>query len=720
MPMQRGKCPACGADIGGQNHRSVSGVRDAKANPMMDLATHLGYQFVHGENVGRVEHYTATFIRLIVNSCLFTSLVIPNGSPEGVSKLIRHPNDDKLRNAMMNIVGRDFDDLVQRNRLDSMLTGVLLNAGFCLITDKSKFWIPGNFLCSKEPITPLEKVANEAVRAVMTDIQNTIKHRVDSSWQASQREKILQRSLGQEMWDGLLESFLPPTQIWRYIPPVSMDHFTMATSSIDSFEERYPLLGGFMENENRLELVQCIIAILEWHRLLFSVFQNNELTREQARDITNADVLKRLHTEEEHERGQRVLHNFCKAFNQSFPIVDLIYECKENKFLTENGEVDLSMSGVATPMSPETPIFFSLPNATEAGQGIDTPTYCTIQLLLYLHRIHEGALGIGNERQQRRRREEGGDGPAAAARPGTEIAPDVILPVISCDTPTRTLRQKLILYGRQQDLIPLLTTFSSVKEGTLEYDFPAIQNYLRSGVLGGKQSTRLYIKQYQYQGDLRAIGGVGRINSRVPQSVVSDSILQLILTEVDTQNRITELMSKLEIVVQFVTTVGGSAVRGMELERTMLRDYAIDTLQIPADDWDKAVPASVNEHIRLCHLRSLFMSLEEKMSGTDEVPQMYQEELLPSAKDELLKHLDLNPGNYAKTVVPTLRDFIRNELVGKGVQNPLDPELNFKIIFADKIESDEDYEWFDGHFPDLFMMKNCVALYDLLASRTKS
>ena len=682
----------------------------------MDLATHLGYQYVHGENIGRVEHYTASFIRLIVDTCLFTSLVVPNGSTEGVSKLIRHPNDEKLRSAILNIVGRDFDEIIQRNRLDSMLNGVLLNAAFCLLADKDSFWIQGSVLNSKAPITPLEATANESVRSVMNDLQNTIKHRVDSSWQASQREKILQRSLGQQMWDGLLESFLPPTQMWRYIPSVSMDHFSMATSAIPSFEERYPLLSGFMENENRLELVQCIVPILEWHKLLFSIFQNNELTRDESQKMTNVDVLSRLPTEEEQERGQRVLHNFCKAFNRSFPIVDLIFECNKNVFLTEDGEVDLKMTGTPNPMSPDTPIFFSLPNATKVGKEIDAQAYCTIQLLLYLHRIHEGALGIGNARQEQRG---GGGGPAAAARE-PQIAPDVILPVVSCDTPTRTLRQKLIFYSRQQYLIPLLTTFSSVKEATLEYDFPAIQNYLRSGVLGGKQSTRLHIKHYQYQGDIRAVGGVSKISSRIPQVPVSDSTMQLIFAEVDTQARIIALMSKLEIVVNFITTVGGSSVKGMELEKILLRDYVIETLQIPAEDWDEASPPTLNEHIRLCHLRSLFMGLEEKM-GDNDIPSKYTEDLVPGNRDELQKRLDLDPGNYSRIVLPVLRDLLQTQLSGKAIENELDPGFDLKDMLSLKIDDDDDYAWFDDNFPDgLFEVRHSQALYEFLASRTKS
>ena len=689
MPLQQSRCPACGASIGGLHHRSVAGVKDARKNPMMDLVTHLGYGYVRGEYVQRIEHYTVSFIRLIVHTCLFMSLVLPNGSPEGVSKLFRHPNDEKLRDTMMTVVGRDFDEIIHRNRLDCLLNGVLLNATFYLLTEKASFWVQGSALTSKQPITPLEKVTNESVRHVINDLQTTIQHRIDSSWQSSQRETILQRALGQQIWDELSESDLRPTQMWKYIPSVRLDHFVMSTSGIPSFEERYPLLNGFLENENRFELVQCIVPILEWHNLLFSVFQNTELTRDQAQRITNADVLSLLPTQKEQKRGQRVLRNFCNAFNQAFPIVDLIFECNKNLFLTEDGEVDLKMTGSPNPMTPATPIFFSLPNATKVGKEIDAQAHCTVQLLIYLHRIHEGALAVGGEPN--------------------------ITAVISNNTATHALRQKLIFYTRQQDLIPLLTTFSSPSESSsLQYDFLAIENSLRARVFGGIQRTRLDIKHYQYKGDVRAaVGGMGEIHSQISQVPVSEFIMHLIFTEVNTRACVIALMSKIKIVLQFISTLRKSSVKRLELEKILLRDYATEVLQILPEDWDEVSPPSVNEHIRLCHLQDL----EEKLGVHHEISSNYTEGLVAAHRDELQKHFAVNRGKYLHIVLPVLRDLLQTQLSGKKVENELDPHLDLKEMLELKIDDDDDYGWFDQNFPvGLFEVRHSQAVFDFLSS----
>lgn len=85
------------------------------------------------------------------------------------------------------------------------------------------------------------------------------------------------------------------------------------------------------------------------------------------------------------EEGQRLLANYCSAFNASFPLVAFLYECNPNPFLTDDGQVDLSggkRGGDDVCMGPHTTVNFSLPTAfhgeTEAA-GL-----CSIRLLTTL------------------------------------------------------------------------------------------------------------------------------------------------------------------------------------------------------------------------------------------------------------------------------------------------------------------------------------------------
>jgi len=89
------------------------------------------------------------------------------------------------------------------------------------------------------------------------------------------------------------------------------------------------------------------------------------------------------------------LESFCVAFNAAFPLVEFLYECNPNPFLTKEGDgVDLSgarasgrspisenSTGPAA-MGPDTSIKFSFPSM-EAGDT-DASGLCTIRLLAHL------------------------------------------------------------------------------------------------------------------------------------------------------------------------------------------------------------------------------------------------------------------------------------------------------------------------------------------------
>ena len=40
----------------------------------------------------------------------------------------------------------------------------------------------------------------------------------------------------------------------------------------------------------------------------------------------------------------------------------------------------------------------------------------------------------------------------------------------------------------------------------------------------------------------------------------------------------------------------------------------VHTLQTSTDEWEKISTKTIDDHVRLCHLQSLFMQLEESMN----------------------------------------------------------------------------------------------------------
>mmetsp|Transcript_7757 Transcript_7757/g.11727 ORF Transcript_7757/g.11727 Transcript_7757/m.11727 type:complete len:578 (+) Transcript_7757:2394-4127(+) len=560
----------------------------------------------------------------------------------------------------------------------------------------------------KESIFSVETTVGRILAFGFKDIKGGIGDRFSDSWQAAERERVVCRALGPEAWASLLEreaKVTEPVDLWRFTPSISTDRFKrFAMAKSDELSHKHPLLFAFLKDEHRLQHVQAIIAVLEWHKVLFKVFKNNELDRETAQNITNQDAVNRLETEAERGWGAEVLQRYCEAFNASFHLYDR-YQCKENPFLTEGGEVDLS-GAKASPgvkMSPDISVLFSLPSFNEAH----APGTCTHLLLKRLHTIHEASLGIGAEKSE----EEDPRDEEQLAKDGELMR----LPEVSCETPVWLLRQNLVTYDRKSDLLPLLNIYSKFNDGETEYDLRGVENAIRFGVMDGKQSLRLHIRLFQFRGDVRERGGLDSLASAVPQSKVSENILNLITDEVDTLHRITLLLGSCEVIINFIASIAGQKGTLEGLGETMLRDYAIGTLQMR--DWDTISTDSVNEHIRLCHLRSLFAHLEEA-SGRDAfvaVPESFKEEISQQMKEEIQSRLEGNERVFYDIVTDHLYNLLTGNLL------PEDPQqqemwqgLPLSFLVAERCQTDAEAELIEETVPESLLGSHMVSVYRFL------
>ena len=706
-PMERGKCPTCGAEIGGQNHQSVKGVRQTN-KPEDDFVNHLGYQVVVNERVNRLDTACAAFLRLIIDSSLFLSCFIKEDGKTKVSRLVHLRDADKCESHLGSRVRAHFQELCQSHRLDNMLGGVLVKAVFSLCYNPdSLLWSDGAKFNHKNVVFSLENMIKPMIRNSAQDITSDIKFRIDSSNQAQQREEVVEKALGRERWDDLLEKktegLTEGETMFTFVPPPTLNHFLLSTDGVDEFEENYPLLSAFLEEEKRLQYVRYIIPVLEWHKLLFSIFQSGEINREEALKISNAQAVARL-PEVDRARGTKVMEEFCEAFNVSFPLVgERLFECEENPFL-KDGEVNLPGK-----MGSDTPISFSLPSISDGQKNIDPNTLTTVRLLAVLHRVHEDCLGLG----QARRREEEAD-PANPRTPANNDQFDVGLPEISCDSPVETMRQKLIIYDRGAHFLTLLNTFSYVKGGVLQYDLDAIQDGLRFGVLGGKQSTRLHTKFYVFRGDAKNSGQLSSLKRRVPQKSINDQTMQMILGEVDTQSKVIRLLSSLEVVINFVAKIGGRQGRELGIGKMFVRDYALNTLNMDSDRWEEASTPTIDEHIRLWHLSYLFRRLQVEMDGNplDDLKPEFRETLEESMVEELRKRMEAEGEKFLGLLRDELYGFILNRLIGEDWATP---DMDLKEYLGYQFHDKTGFDWFEENFPDdLFTLQHAHALYMFL------
>jgi hypothetical protein len=617
--MQRGKCPECGSQIGGENHVNAKGVKEKDL--VVDFSTG-GFNFADGELVSRCNNETVFFFRFIIYLAMHLGILIDseskdsNGSKEKLEKEIsedakeekdkikpvsdllkyfKFENEDDALKRLCTSVGYHFQMLMGIFGSSSSV-GQYLQATLYSFLEKDTFFGESDKVLKKDAVLTFEMESSIICNSTKYDVINVINEKVGISSQI-QRETILKKSIGIDMWKYINAS--PPSFLWKYFPEISMNSFLLSVGNYGknakdakdasnrnesakettngSFEENYPVLHAFIEQEQQLHHVKSIISILQWHRILFTMFPNNELSREDASGITNIDVVNRITNETEKNQAYSIMMDFCNAFNESFSLVTLLFECQPNPFLNSNGEVDLSgtnnekennlgnqINNKRVLMSPSTSILFSLP-AVSRGEVIATGL-CTIQLLNRLYRIHENSLGIAGNANRN------ADGANGANRNPND-APDAILPEISYVTSPIVMQRWLVNYERQTQFVPLLHTAAEINYDNNEicFNFENIEYGLRTGVLSGKQSVRLNIKHYQYRGEIRNSNHISGLRDRVPQTNISLPILQLICAEVDTLNKMDALMAKLEIIINYLTSIGGEGVREMSIGEMKIR-----------------------------------------------------------------------------------------------------------------------------------------------------
>ena len=365
------------------------------------------------------------------------------------------------------------------------------------------------------------------------------------------------------MWESYNES-LPLNSdhrlfLWQYVDRIRVDEFFREAESLED-KHRYPLLNIFLQNEQRLGMVKHIAAVLQWHKVLFELLGSSEITREEARVMTNRDLLQRILNPEQRNQAEEVLKEFCDSFNVSFLLVENIYECQKNPFVKE-GKVD-----IGGPMGPSTPLIFSLPSMMH-GEN-DAAGLCTVQLLLHLHRLHEELFRMDVPPVQEDEGNDLGGAVAGGGAPPPARQEEDLSYGISYLTPVEVLRSKLVVYDRFRDLLPLLhscveQSFASGRDKSLNFDFKQIESGIRTKLLYGKQSVKIQIRQYQYRGDVRKNGRVSGLRRRVPQENLPLLVLNKICDEFDTQNRVLKFLSKMEVCMSFLAEVGGEQVRGI-------------------------------------------------------------------------------------------------------------------------------------------------------------
>jgi len=327
--------------------------------------------------------------------------------------------------------------------------------------------------------------------------------------------------------------------------------------------------------------------------------------------------------------------------------------------------------------------------------------------------------------------------------PRTARVADAALPTISYQSSVEVMRQQLLSYSPDHDLLPLLAAHrheagskggaqgstkggskadamadeadgeSRVDEGKAEaisdeiqssFELPAIERALAHSVLARATQLVVHVHHFEYQGELLRTGKMSALKERVPQRPLPPALLQAICEEVDTAQKQQALLQLLEQAVAFLSALGTPATAEQPLH-----EYALAVLLLPEEVWQQATTHSLEQHVLLCHVQSLFVALEEGTPDAMEgVHPKYKQPLPAGLEAQLQADVRLR----RVVLLPVLHEFITTQLIEGSW--PTDANLKQYLTFTDP--DLDDAEWYVNAFPENLTLSHAVALHVALTS----
>eukprot|EP00051_Salpingoeca_urceolata_P024164 m.421491 g.421491 ORF g.421491 m.421491 type:complete len:4954 (-) comp20197_c0_seq2:49-14910(-) len=712
------RCP-CGAKIGGRDHTTVEGNTKIEANEVaLEGQPERGYLFdctsgpgSESTERGDLLPLTVRVLRFFMHSLLALACTTSESARGAeVSKLLKPQAKFSSQRAATLLVERiveDWDALKGQTRLGDEDLALALHSVLAHMRRTRTTLRP-------RCLSPEDRARDEVYfqRNCVTPVFNGVREHV-----AAERERLssdgdgdmlrvsLEHALGQNTLALVLEQeregesaqARAESRLWRYRTTVTLDTFRRNFEMQMGLHDRFRTLRVFLMVESKLSLIRHLPAVLSWHAVLFEAFHNG-LTRDEAKTLTNADAIRYLPTD---RRGhaEHSLGLYCVAFNTCFPHVQFLLDCQRNHYS------DLQMTA-------DTPVAFSLPNLVKGEEGLEG--CCTVSLLQLLQNVHNGVVLQYAEAMEDRRRAIG----------------DFDVPPVNYQTNPRLVERQLVLYHRDQHLWPILHMFSSQElelatGHVANYDWQKINEALGRTLFRGKKPINLQVRHFQYAGEVSKAGLLSELACCMTQADLAPDVLAAIAAELDTQDSTQKLLSLLEQCISFIASIGKALVSqgGVIDEQTFLQTYVLETLLIAQAQWEDASTAATRKTVRLLHLRSLYLFLEELSHGNplNRVLPQYRAELEAPVKSIALRAVSVL---QLGLLLPLLRRFMLDYCV-EGTFSPPPHIALVDYLGAVEVTADrnlQDYHWFTDGFPRSMLLRHthgkCLCVVDSLCGLT--
>jgi RZ type zinc finger domain/AAA domain (dynein-related subfamily) len=473
--------------------------------------------------------------------------------------------------------------------------------------------------------------------------------------------------------------FKTSAALWNFRKPFELADFRNAMMMDQKHNDKYPLLYGFLDKEDRFRALRHLPGAVEFVMLMHDR-HNRRIDWDGARQTTIGDVLKDVPDR----------RRWLRAFADFKVLWDLLWN---PGYVERDGCLIIPQSFIDAKLSHDTPISFCLPH--EANEGI-----CPQALLSFAGQLHNGFLEVVGQLLLLRGEELGNRGDATDSQLSSKYFTNAHALLYNFSEFSQFVEKQCVHNMR----------------GGVEFDFASAEQFLLHNYFIGKPIINLELPMMQYS-NVVGTASTDVLKQKVRQEVLPKDVCDSILRELGSMAVARSCMELLETCISFLQATGGGLVQQLDIGEISLGDYAKDVLLMKDADFGSA---TVGRELKLKHIVSLHSLLQDftTFDPTALVHEKYKRELTMDEKqlaslNEQLDHLN--------AYMPLILSAMKSYMPALAESNTGDDQIikdNLGYKEAEGIDGFlADESWYMDHFPAGVTMSNFVALYKHIQAR---